>query len=156
MNYDIIKKARKKSKITQAQLAEKLGINRATLSKYETGQIPITVEQMERIANILNINIFELLSEASEGKKYLSLSSELSLYDFFKYIGFEFIFDYDAGDGKERCLCIDHHKKKLFLVPADDAYNIFSSVQDFSAFYITKVLSTAKEIEDTEGWFINS
>lgn len=36
MNFQAIRNARKAAGVTQEQLAEVLGINRATLSKYET------------------------------------------------------------------------------------------------------------------------
>lgn len=48
-----IKEARKYIGMTQNELAEKLGVNRATLSKYENGQIDPTVSQLAKIAEIL-------------------------------------------------------------------------------------------------------
>lgn len=56
-----IKKARKAAKMTQDELAERIGINRATLSKYENGQIEPSMSQLEKIANELNCSIVELL-----------------------------------------------------------------------------------------------
>ena len=43
MNFQAIRNARKAAGVTQEQLAEVLGINRATLSKYETGVIEPSV-----------------------------------------------------------------------------------------------------------------
>lgn len=57
----MIKDARKKSGMTQNELAEKLGINRATLSKYENGQIDPTVSQLMKISEILGIPPYELM-----------------------------------------------------------------------------------------------
>lgn len=57
--YDI-RKARKSVGLTQEALAKKLNINRATISKYETGEISPTFEQLQAIAEALNISFIEL------------------------------------------------------------------------------------------------
>ncbi len=57
--YDI-RKARKSAGLTQEALAKKLNINRATISKYETGEISPTFEQLQSIAEALDISFIEL------------------------------------------------------------------------------------------------
>lgn len=61
MENQKLQEARKRAKLTQAQLAEKLGMNRATISKYESGDISPTVDQLFNIANVLNVSVFSLL-----------------------------------------------------------------------------------------------
>ena len=56
MNFQAIRNARKAAGVTQEQLAEVLGINRATLSKYETGVIEPSVSQLKTIAAALRID----------------------------------------------------------------------------------------------------
>lgn len=56
-----IRRARKAAHITQEQLAKLLGINRATLSRYETGEIDLPTSQLQRIADALGISIVELI-----------------------------------------------------------------------------------------------
>lgn len=51
-----IKKARKMRNMTQEELAKKLKINRATLSKYETGSIDPPFSMMKEIARILSLD----------------------------------------------------------------------------------------------------
>ena len=63
MNYQLMRKARKIAKITQDDLASLLGINRATISKYETGVIEPPTAQQVKIAQILDIDLFELLDD---------------------------------------------------------------------------------------------
>lgn len=56
-----LRNARKKAGLTQEGLARLIGVNRATVSKYENGQIEPTLAQMEDIADALGIALWELL-----------------------------------------------------------------------------------------------
>lgn len=56
-----IKLLRKAKKLTQAQLAEKLGINRATLASYEEGRAEPRFDSLKRIASFFKISIDELI-----------------------------------------------------------------------------------------------
>lgn len=58
-----IRKARKEAGWTQEKLAKELDINRATLSKYETGGISPTLEMLANIAIALNRPVADLLGE---------------------------------------------------------------------------------------------
>lgn len=69
MDHFALYKARKAAKITQAQLAEKLDVNRATVSKYETGIITPPLNQIMKISEILNISIIDLIGMSPEGDK---------------------------------------------------------------------------------------
>lgn len=61
MLFDIRKK-RKEANLTQDELAQRIGINRATLSKYETGQIDPPISQINKIAEALGITQIELIT----------------------------------------------------------------------------------------------
>lgn len=56
-----IKKVRKAAKMSQDELAKEIGVNRATLSKYENGQIEPSLSQLEKIAEVLDVSLFDLL-----------------------------------------------------------------------------------------------
>jgi len=58
-----IRIARKVAGITQEQLAKSLGVNRATLSRYESGEIDPPSSQLQRIADTLDVSINELLGQ---------------------------------------------------------------------------------------------
>ncbi len=58
---DKIKCYRKKNKMTQEQLAEKLDITRQTLSKWEVGETSPDINTSKKIAEILNVSLDELL-----------------------------------------------------------------------------------------------
>lgn len=61
MDFQRIRQARKAAGITQEELAHILGINRATLSKYESGVIEPSISQLVSIASALNTSLPELL-----------------------------------------------------------------------------------------------
>ena len=50
MEQNRIKAIRKAARITQEELAEKLSVNRATVSKYENGDISLSLEMLRKIA----------------------------------------------------------------------------------------------------------
>lgn len=54
-----IKEFRKKAKLTQAQLAERIGLSETHMSKIETGTNTPTLENFLRIAEVLNLSLNE-------------------------------------------------------------------------------------------------
>lgn len=79
MNFHGIREARKAAGITQEDLAHSVGINRATLSKYESGVIEPSISQLLSIASALNTSLTELLGfEYGDGVLFtVDLSPEL-------------------------------------------------------------------------------
>ena len=61
MFYRLIKEARRRKKLTQEQLAEQLGVQRAVVSKYETGRITPSVKQAQKIAAVLDFHLLDLI-----------------------------------------------------------------------------------------------
>lgn len=58
--YDVVKtilEARKKMKLTQQQLADKTGINRADISKLENGNTNPTIALLQRLADGLDMQL---------------------------------------------------------------------------------------------------
>ena len=53
----IIEEARKNAKMTQAELAEKIGTNKSYISRVETGKTEPKVSTFYRIASALGLNI---------------------------------------------------------------------------------------------------
>ena len=49
--------------MTQNDLADLIGVNRATLSKYENGQIIPSISQLRKICTVLNCHLFDLMTE---------------------------------------------------------------------------------------------
>ena len=60
---------RKKLGLTQQQLAWKVGINRATLAKYESGTRVPSIRAAKALATALGCTLDELVAETEEGAK---------------------------------------------------------------------------------------
>lgn len=67
MDFSGIRRARKAANLTQNELADILGINRATVSKYESGQIEPTIGQLSRIAIALHTNVQDMMGRNWDG-----------------------------------------------------------------------------------------
>lgn len=61
MDPEKMRKLRKSAGLTQEDLAKTLGVNRATVSKYENGLITPSIDQLEAIANALSVAPFDIM-----------------------------------------------------------------------------------------------
>ncbi|RKO66357.1 MULTISPECIES: helix-turn-helix domain-containing protein [Desulfofundulus] len=59
-----IRMLRQKSKLTQAELAAKLGISQAEVSRMERGRTAVTVQDLYKISSALDVPVTALLDEA--------------------------------------------------------------------------------------------
>ncbi len=69
--------------MTQDELAQFLGINRATLSKYESGIIDPPTSQLQRIADALGVHVaklmgYEFLGKTDEGFDFYGPSPQMA------------------------------------------------------------------------------
>lgn len=73
-----LKDLRLKANITQEQLAERTGVSTKTVSYWENGHNPITLNKLPIIADILNIPVYKLfvfleVEEKAADKDYIAL-----------------------------------------------------------------------------------
>lgn len=61
-----IQSVRKEKGVSQEDLARAIGVNRATLSKYETGAISPTVKMLGKIAEELGVSILTFFIDNGE------------------------------------------------------------------------------------------
>lgn len=108
MKYQEIRKARKEARITQDDLATFLGVNRATVSKYETGAIEPTLSQLEKIADFLGVNVSVFLSDISKDTYFAGFNSLIHT-DRYKAAKSE----YDAEDAEDDALQLYHFFNEL-------------------------------------------
>jgi transcriptional regulator with XRE-family HTH domain len=77
-----IEKYRKIRKIKASELSALLGVNKATLSKYSSGQIDIPASKAVEISEILNVSLDLLLRRKKRELKLGYIGREVRLYDF--------------------------------------------------------------------------
>ena len=58
-----IKENRKKLKLTQKELGEKIGKTESSIQKYEKSLTQIPNDVLEKLADVFQMSVFELLSE---------------------------------------------------------------------------------------------
>lgn len=66
---DNIKRLRKERKITQSELAEKLGVCKATVSSWEIGRTEPNLEKIEEICAVLHCKKSEIYEEKVQRSK---------------------------------------------------------------------------------------
>lgn len=66
---------RKKNKLTQIELAEKIGYSDKAVSRWEHGEVLPDVETLDKIANVYGIRISDLLEERNDGFKHEPVSA---------------------------------------------------------------------------------
>jgi len=64
-----VRQARERKGWTQEQVAEKLGIGPETVSRYETGAIPLSLTMLVRVAGALGIEPVSLLPAPRKGQQ---------------------------------------------------------------------------------------
>lgn len=62
-NYDLLKNLRKKLKISQEQIATACAVSQKTVSRWETGESEPSLEELQALANTLNLETYALIIE---------------------------------------------------------------------------------------------
>ncbi len=95
-----IRRFRKMRKKTIEELAAAINKSKATVSKYEKGEIIIDIVTLYQIANILKINVEQLLYNGQEHKKYDILGSTGKKPAFFEGVSQFYSYVYDGRTNK--------------------------------------------------------
>ena len=64
-----LKVLRKKAKLTQAEIASQLGVDRSTYAKYENGQSEPNFEIMQRLSSLFGVSVDFLIGSTSQPGK---------------------------------------------------------------------------------------
>jgi len=75
---DCQKKKRKEKGISLEELGQKTGINRVQLGKLEKGEYTPSIKQLEKISEVLDIDILSLYEEDEEKKVFTSFRGHLT------------------------------------------------------------------------------
>lgn len=73
-----IRECRKRKGLSQEELANKIGVKRAVVSKYETGKISPRIDTVQKIARALDVSVDELLGETMYVDTVENISAILS------------------------------------------------------------------------------
>ena len=76
----VIKELREKNKMTQLQLAEKLGVSAKTISKWETARGYPDITLLEPIADAFSVSVTELISGNTVTNSNISANMTRSLF----------------------------------------------------------------------------
>jgi len=83
--HDKIRSIREQSNWTQEDMAEKLNMSISGYSKIERGETKVNIQKLQQIAEVLNINIFDLIPQReghvcliNEGNNYQGIFSDQS------------------------------------------------------------------------------
>ena len=93
---DNLKKIRKDNNLSQEQLAEKLGVSRQSVSKWESGLAYPEMDKVIQICKMFNLNMDELLNkDISEVKETKESKSRVNKFidDFLENI--QYVFKYE-------------------------------------------------------------
>lgn len=63
MLFENIKQIRKERNLTQDEVAEACGVDRATVSKWETGEFSPRTDKLTKLAGVLNCTVDKLLAK---------------------------------------------------------------------------------------------
>lgn len=64
-----IRRYRQSKGLTQGELAERIGVQRSVISKYENGSVEPSLKQMRRIADVLEVPMGLLIGEEATGSE---------------------------------------------------------------------------------------
>jgi CheY-like chemotaxis protein/DNA-binding XRE family transcriptional regulator len=110
MNFgDSIKKIREEKGFSQEELARKLDVAQSTIGMWESGKRTPKLDELSRLARVLNITINRLIGQTKERKVEL-IKSEI-------YVDGEKISDLDATDVDGVVEYINAVKKKKGVIP---------------------------------------
>lgn len=147
-----IKAAREQAGITQVELGEKIGVSGVAIMRYEKNARQPRIEQLQAIAAALDVSPLYLLGDETATMSRANVAASMGLEDYLKSLGYEFIVGYEY-EGEEHDLCIDRKRKKLYLLPPQQLAALEQSLETFAKFSLSELVSSGKEISDTEGWF---
>ncbi len=121
-----LKSARKEAKMTQEALAEKLGVSRQAITKWETDRGLPDIENMMIISNLFGISVDEFLSqEINTAKKPGYLYASVTEYD----IDGKKNFDMKLGGAHTIEFCPAESEKLRIIVGSDTLSEVASLIK---------------------------
>ncbi len=143
MNFEIIgqriRERRKILHLTQKQLAEKIGKTESSMQKYEAGKVEIPFSVLENIADVLNVEILELMDNHTQ----FSIDNNLDIErdDYLVALG------YQCGCFSDECFEIKYNGYS-YRIPTKDYLDLLMDIDYNTHYTIDRLLK--KNIDDRQ------
>ncbi|MGB9661248.1 MAG: helix-turn-helix domain-containing protein [Moorellaceae bacterium] len=128
-----LRKLREQAGLTQEELAKLLGVERSTISRYESGNRDPSSEMLDRLAKFFNVSVDYLLGRTDDPRTIEQINEEAQ-----KKIE-------EALEGDEELLSFWQELRQR-----EDLQLLFKQVKPLSPVSIRKIIRVIKAIEDEE------
>lgn len=162
-----IKAARKHAGLNQSQLAQKAGITKAAISRYESGLREPRSEHLKAIAEALGVTTDELLGiaplpqqeiplyECSQEKAVLtSADQEFEAFDsFLESMGYRTFLDlgtFNNTNPNHNWTMCDLRSGKKYFISTEKLNQLMYNINSYTKFQISSIISELTEIPDEE------
>lgn len=139
MNAQLLKEKRKELNLTQQQLADKCGLSVNTIYNYERNKVTATIENLKKIANILDIDYMDLMVSDKEKNDFIFKDGDINFSDSvienmrknLIYIVYSEILKYNSLIEKN----ISEKEKMRFENLSSSIIDTFENLTEFKFFY---------------------
>ncbi|MFD1707690.1 helix-turn-helix domain-containing protein [Siminovitchia sediminis] len=101
MSFNVrLKEYRKRAKLTQEEIAKKLGIKRSTYAKYETGENQPDYKMLEKLADFFEVTTDDLLGRDNKKHDKEPYNSLKEINDFVRELGIDSVGFFNIDDWK--------------------------------------------------------
>lgn len=157
-----IRAYRKIARMTQEQLAEKVGVNRVTITQYENGSITPPLDRLEKVASALGCSLIDLIdsnsfhnASDSDKEKLTRLAGEKADEEIARasYIselaGYQWELLPEVKTIEEKTIYLTDKKTgSLYAVESDLFTDAINGSTEFIKFKFEKLMKTAKVVNN--------
>lgn len=134
-----IKKARKAKKMTQKELATKIGRVESSIRKYEKGDVEIPTSILEQIAKILDTSLLSLIGQSNNA---MANSTNHNIFlDLLLQMGYTIYFD-----DPEHKLFFKKPDGNIYIINREDLDKIYDTAEAYIRYNIDRTLEFKKKL----------
>ncbi len=144
----VIAKYRKKAKLTQQQLADKIGVTKAAVYQYEKDKLMPRYNRLQEIVTLLNIpeqDLYGVLlpqaeytdEEAQEIEKLHDI--DISLYSFLWHMGVD-AKAYFFTDKQKKHMAVKYNGDTLYFVSNEQRDAFYKEIKDYTVYKLEQML----------------
>lgn len=119
-----LKDLRKQNHLTQSEMADKLNLARSTYANYESNKRMPSEEVLKDIANLFNVNLFDIIYNPDKLKKEVE---EIEIFDkFLVSLGYKFSTFFNS-DGEILNIELENLKTNTSKYLTDEEFKIYKN-----------------------------